>query len=119
MKQWAKQIGFTIVAYSGIQNSAYDSTVQSDLRILGQKIEQYRVLNGDSLPSSIPGVVEGAQASHGAYGAHYIPSAGSEYNLLYCRTSLTGGFGLVAASVAGCIATVAGLSSSVHLKKLI
>lgn len=89
-----------IVSYNGIQNKAYDSTVQSDLRALGQKVEQYRIINNDVVPTSIAGIVEGVTASHNAYGAHYIPTAGGpEYNLLYCRS--TTAFGFVAASKSG------------------
>jgi prepilin-type N-terminal cleavage/methylation domain-containing protein len=119
MNRWEEQQGFTIVellivvvviailaaitivSYNGITNRANDASVQADLRTLGQQVEQYRTLGDGTLPASIPASVNGAKANHGAYGAHYVPTTGSEYNLLYCRTSSTGDFGFVAASKSG------------------
>lgn len=90
----------TIVSFGQIQNRAHDTAVQSDLRALGLKIEEYRV-EQQRIPSALelPGI--GVKVSKGSYGSHYIPTNGtSENNLLYCRAG-TDRFILVAGSKSG------------------
>ena len=38
----------SIVAYTGIQNNAYDSAIQSDLRNIANKIDQYEALDAST-----------------------------------------------------------------------
>ncbi|MBC7868688.1 prepilin-type N-terminal cleavage/methylation domain-containing protein [Candidatus Saccharibacteria bacterium] len=68
----------SIVSYSGVQNKANDSAVQSDLRNLGQKIELYYAEYGE-YPVTWTGL--GMKATKDSYGAHYADL----HNLLYCR----------------------------------
>lgn len=105
MKQWATQkSGFTIVellivvvviailaaitivAYNGIQNRAYDSAVQADLKNIGTKTLQY-IQTNDTIPTSAVLVSLGAGATDNAYGYHYTPTGSSGYNLLQCVAS--------------------------------
>ena len=95
----------TIVSYNGIQGKANDAAVQSDLRSFGTKITEFIVVNG-RLP--VPGMTDfgtmGIKVTRSAYGSHYNPTAGNNYNLLYCATLATDpntAFGLVAASKSG------------------
>jgi prepilin-type N-terminal cleavage/methylation domain-containing protein len=92
----------TIVAYNGIQNRAYDTSVQNDLRQLGARIGQHYVTNSDTLPSPNQAGVGslGVKLARDAYGNHY--STGSNnYNALYCYSSTTGAYVLVANSRSG------------------
>lgn len=89
----------SLVAYNGVTSNAYDSSVQADLSSLGKKVEQYKIENNNTVPTSIPGVVDGAKASRNSYGVHYVPTAGHEYNLLYCRDMTT--YGFIAGSKSG------------------
>lgn len=123
MKVWAtKQKGFTIVelliviviigilaaitivAYNGIQNRANDTAVQSDLRNIAGKINEYKVIN-DKLPTPTTDLAAmNIKVSRNAYGAHYVPSVGNENNLIYCYSSLTSSnatFIIVAAAKSG------------------
>ncbi len=91
----------TIVAYNGIQNRAYDSTIQSDLRSFAQKIEAYKndpVIN----PA---GVYPGDDTQLSAVKAKLTQSAYdiSGLNALYCRNSATAAttWALVAKSKSG------------------
>lgn len=76
----------TIVAYSGVQNRANDTTIKSDMKNLGQRLELYYVdaavypYNWDTMSMKV---------SKTAYGANYVPTPGSEYNLIYCRNDST------------------------------
>lgn len=94
-----------IVAYQGVQNRANDTAVQNDLRTIGSKIAEYRVVNNDVSPANgTEYVASGAKASHNAYGAHYVPAGSSGYNLLHCYTSSSSDtWGLVAASKSGAV----------------
>lgn len=127
MKMNAKQTGFTIVellivivviailasisivAYNGIQNRAADSSVQSDLKNIGNKIRQNGILDkpyptnrGDFVTA-----IEGMTVNKNSYGAHYTPtSPNGEYNLLFCFYTPSSGSSdvdirLVAASKSG------------------
>jgi prepilin-type N-terminal cleavage/methylation domain-containing protein len=88
----------TIVAYNGIQNRANDTAVQTDLKSIGDKVNQYIALN-DKVPAATSAELGtmNIKVSSRVYGAHYTP--GLQYNLIMCRTSSE--FILVAASVSG------------------
>ena len=80
----------TIVAYNGIQNRGYDSSVQSDLRNIGKKLEIARVdSTNDSYPTSNVALAT-AMGSGGTSGAikvnknAYTTSPNASYNLLMC-----------------------------------
>jgi prepilin-type N-terminal cleavage/methylation domain-containing protein len=75
----------TIVAYNGIQNRAYDTTIQSDLATIAKKIQSYRLTHADALPSTLSTAEVDITVSKSAYGNHYTPSSSAGYNLLYCR----------------------------------
>lgn len=80
----------SIVAYNGIQNRAYDTAVQNDLRTLSKKYELYKI---DTATGTYPyGSVLGTGTNTGismtfSYGSY---QAGNAYNVLNCITS--GGF---------------------------
>ncbi len=88
----------TIVAYGGIQQRANDASVQSDLRNLGQRVEQFRVVNDRTPTADEVKAFTDIKVNKSAYGAHYTPSS-LQYNLLYCRNDSM--FGFVAASKSG------------------
>jgi prepilin-type N-terminal cleavage/methylation domain-containing protein len=74
----------TIVAYNGIQNRAYDSTVQNDLRSVAQKLELYRAeYNVYPFGSQLENL--GLAASKTAYG----PGFGGANNFMYCRLAIS------------------------------
>ncbi len=101
MNVWAKPKGFTIVellitivvigilaaitivAYNGIQNRAYDASVQSDLNNIAKKIRLYEVENGAYPVGGAQLVTLGLKASKSAYD-HYFNGT-SYYNIVYCR----------------------------------
>lgn len=92
----------TIVAFNGIQSRANDTSVQSDLKNIGNLVEQYYAING-SYPSSIVGL-NGAKVSKDAYGAHHNNGTG-DYNLLYCRimSGADAAYALIAGSKSGTV----------------
>ncbi len=92
----------TIVAYNGIQNRAYDTSVQSDLRNFGAKIQAYLATEG-KLPNSSAAELgsQDLKVSKNAYGSHYTPAGSNGYNLLYCARSSDSAFAVVAASKSG------------------
>ncbi|RYF28914.1 MAG: prepilin-type N-terminal cleavage/methylation domain-containing protein, partial [Chloroflexi bacterium] len=55
----------TIVAFNGIQNRGYNSSIQSDLRSLATYVERQKVLNGDVYPSTL--AVSDVKVSRNAY----------------------------------------------------
>ncbi len=91
----------SIVAYTGIQNRANDSTVQSDLRNVGMKVNEYMAIN-DTLPSIAWLISSSVSLAHDAYGNHYA----NLHNFVYCRVdSPAPKFVLVAASKSGNVYT--------------
>lgn len=92
----------TVVGYNGIQNRTYDTAVQSDLRQLGAKIAEYRLLNNDTFPAASAAQFGslGVKVNRPMYGNHYL-SGGTYYNFLYCYNNSTGIFALFAASRTG------------------
>jgi general secretion pathway protein G len=80
-----------IVAYTGIQNKAYDASVQSDLATIVKKIQV-------EMPSSgiyaIPSTSTGIKINKSAY---YTASN----NLYFCKNDATGQFALAARSRSG------------------
>ena len=89
----------SVVAYTGIQNRANDTAIQSDLRNAGQKIMEFQATEG-VLPSvSTDYATLGLKATRTAYGNGYSSNG---YNFAYCRdTVAVGDFALVAASKSG------------------
>lgn len=81
----------TIVSYNGIQNRAYDSSVQNDLEANGKRLLLYAAENG-SLPLNI--TVLTAKVSKQAYLI-------SRNNLYFCINSSTGRFSIAGISKSG------------------
>lgn len=78
----------TIVAFNGIQERAHDTTVQSDMRNFGQKLEIAFIDN--KLPASV--------ADLNAMGFPF--SVGSYQAIIYCKDDL-GNFGITGRSKSG------------------
>ena len=73
----------TVVAYNGIQNRAYDTTVQSDLKSLYKKISLYRIQE-DKYPRYVNEFTDmGVALSKSSY-SRGLYNAVSWYNVLYC-----------------------------------
>lgn len=81
----------TIVAYNGIQNRAYDTTVQSDLNAIAKKIATESV---DSGTYPMPTAAMSIKISKSAYQT-------TQNNLYYCRNTTTNEFALAARSRSG------------------
>jgi type II secretory pathway pseudopilin PulG len=79
-----------IVAYSGIQNKANDTTIRADLRNMGQLLDTNRVTN-DAVPQDEATLSTiGLKVSKKSYGGHLVDtSTGYKYNALYCSTVST------------------------------
>lgn len=84
----------TIVTYSGIQNRAYDTTVQSDLTSFAKKIEMVKVDSG-TYPTTLTNTM-GFSFSKGAYGLD-----AQSRNVRYCYNSSTDSYILMASSKSG------------------
>lgn len=72
-----------VVAYNGIQSRTNDAAVQSDLRNLAMKIEEYYAVNG-VYPSSADSTVIGGGVSYHVNRIAYETGAA---NLYYCAIS--------------------------------
>ena len=102
MKAWAKQTGFTIVellivivviailaaitvvAYNGIQNRGYDSTVSTDLANLSKQLELLRIDAPDgNYPYGNPAFTFNLKVNKNAY----LVNSSNPYNLLVCFPS--------------------------------
>lgn len=93
----------SVVAYTGIQNRANDSAIQSDLANIAKKLEVFKITVStiDYYPSSLTASGLDVSVSKNAYGNHYTPSGSSGYNLLYCRMADGQSFALAARSKSG------------------
>lgn len=96
----------SIVAYTGIQNRAYNTTIQSDLKNIATKIEMYHAREGvypaTTGSNGLPGLELTASKSayHTDQGIHMAPHP-PIYNLLYCRSTDSTRFALIARSKSG------------------
>ena len=82
----------TIVAYNGIQNRAYDTTVQTDLNNAAKKIQLEAAANDGTYP--MPSVSTGIKASKSAYST-------VQNTFYFCRNETTNQFALAARSRSG------------------
>ncbi len=89
----------TIVSYNGIQNRAYDATIQKDLRDIGARTAIFIERTG-AVPSATDLAQDGVRVSPSSYGANYVTSGGDNYNMLRCVTS-SQAFMYIAASKSG------------------
>ncbi len=85
----------SVVAYTGIQNRAYDNSVQNDLKSLATKMELFRVDSPtSSYPNPSPELTNlGFKASKTAY-----KLSGNTHNLSYCYASNYSAYIVVAQS---------------------
>lgn len=92
----------TVVAYSGVQNSAHDSAVQSDLRQLAQKVELQKSETG-ILPRNTAAIQAlNPRVSKNSYTDTMLVSGATNYNLIYCSpTGQETDFTFVAQSKSG------------------
>lgn len=102
------------MAYSGIQNRAYDNTVHSDLKCIAKGFKLYKIdiideiYQREDLPSSNPSFKY--PVSKDAY-----MTVCNTYNLLNCVINSGRGFALVAQSKSGKYFTISSLSSNPRL----
>jgi general secretion pathway protein G len=82
----------SIVAYNGIQNRGYDTSVQSDLTNIAKKMHSEGVLNGDTYP--MPTASMGIKVAKSAYST-------LQNTLYYCKNDSTHQFALSARSRSG------------------
>ena len=99
----------TIVAYNGIQNRAYDSSIQSDLKSLATKLELFKI---DSPTSVYPNPTSelpylGFKATKNAY-----QTAGTNQNLSYCFSANYGDYIVVAKSKSGSIFVISTITKA-------
>src|SRR5690554_3746529 len=75
----------SVVAYTGIQNRANDTAIQSDLRNIGSKFTEFYVTAGrlPAINSTDLGPMK-LSVSKNAYGNHYTPSSSNGYNIAVC-----------------------------------
>ncbi|MAU33585.1 hypothetical protein CL689_00820 [Candidatus Saccharibacteria bacterium] len=92
----------TIVAYNGIQNQAYDTSVKNDLKNVGSRTTAY-LSAYQTLPDPATLVSDGVRVNGSAYGNHYV-SGGQNYNFVRCLAS-GNQFMFVAASRSGKVFT--------------
>lgn len=92
-----------IVAYNGIQNRAYDASIQSELKNTGQTLLVKNIDSGNYPNDEATLSTMGIKVSKTAYGNPLI-SGGMAYNGLYCST-VTGyspsKFAIIASSKSG------------------
>ena len=92
----------SVVAYRGIQDRAYDSTVQSDLSTMVKKIRAFQALN-DRMPRGFTDLANAdIPVTRSAY-SRGLYNGSSWFNVLYCWANSTdpSAFALVAQSKSG------------------
>ncbi len=106
----------SVAAYRGIQNRAYDSSVQSDLKSLASKLEVFKI---DSPTSVYPNANSAAttqltslnfKASKSAY-----ETSGTTHNLNYCFSADLSQYIVVALSKSGAVFYISSNTKSPHL----
>lgn len=86
----------TIVAFNGVQNKAYDATVQSDLTQFAKRMEIVKADSGtDTYPTTLTASM-GFRFSTNAYGLDF-----QTYTLRYCVNTSTNQYVLVSLSKSG------------------
>ncbi len=92
----------TIVAYTGIQNQAYDASVQSDLDSIAKNIANYELEHG-SFPQGSQLDSLKLRLNKQAYDPIGYTASGKHYNVVYCWAYSGNGntFALVAKSKSG------------------
>lgn len=83
----------SIVAYNGIQNRSYDSTVQSDLASAVKKLSITAIDSSDTY-QSVPSVSTGIKVSKNAYRT-------DQNNFYYCTNTSTNQYAIAARSKSG------------------
>lgn len=74
----------TIVSYTGVTARANESSVQSDLRNMGQRVAQNLILT-ENIPRTAEQLAPlSLKVNKSAYGGHIV--SGGNYNVLYCST---------------------------------
>ena len=94
----------TVVAYNGIQNRAYDSSVQADLQSIAKKIQLFNVIN-DRFPKGSPDLDNAdTKVTKSAY-SRGMYNGTSYFNLVYCWPNAASPtqFALVAESKSGSV----------------
>lgn len=91
----------SVVAYTGVQNRAHNTAVQSDLKNIATKIEMYNAEQG-AYPANVTVLSGlGLKATKSAYELTDGIHASHVHNLLYCATSDRSQFALVARAKSG------------------
>lgn len=88
----------TIVGYTGIQNQTHDSAIKSDLNTVKKKIDLYVVDNG-RVPNSVQLVA--ATAPFRASKQSYAVRPTTDHNLIYCSSTDTTVYAVIAYSKSG------------------
>ncbi|MFZ2835795.1 MAG: prepilin-type N-terminal cleavage/methylation domain-containing protein [Candidatus Saccharimonadales bacterium] len=82
----------TIVAYNGIQNRSYDTSIQTDLNNVAKKIQLETINNGDTVP--MPTASMGIKVSKSAFST-------TQNTMYFCKNDGTNQFALAAKSRSG------------------
>lgn len=93
----------SVVAYTGIQNRANDTAIQSDLKNIGQKVMAFQITEGKLPVLASEFASMELKASKNAYGHHYIPVSTPTlaHNMAWCPNASAKSFAIVAASRSG------------------
>lgn len=89
----------TIVAYNGVQNRASDTAVQSDLRQIASKMEEFKVNSADE---NYPKTTEDMESlKFSATKNAYLLAPTIDLNLAYCKDDTAKKYAVVARSKSG------------------
>jgi len=90
----------TIVAYNGVQNRTYDTSVQNDLAQIAKKLEEKRVLSADN---TYPGDQANAGFTINVNKNAYITAPTLQFNIVICMpaSGIYDGFLVYATSKSG------------------